>query len=350
MVDVRQLRYFVAIADQHSISLASEKLGIAQPSLSHHVMRIEEELGVQLLVRSTRGVTLTESGSRLYRHAQGILKAVEAAIADLRDHTEEISGPVSFAFPNSVSNVLTVPLSETVRNEFPKIVLRAMDAMSGHVQAWLAEGSIDFGILYDVQCARDLRVQPLLVEELFLVAASDAWKGEIHADGVAKQAIALKDCAGMSLVLPHREHGLRETVERFAQAQNVRLDVVMEMDSLSRIKTLVSRGSGYSILAHAAVHEELERGELVLVPIRDPVMRRTVYLASNPMRPEKRAAKLVEQLTVDIVRELVRKSAWRGELAPACAAASKPTIYREALATGPFGAGATRPSARRAAE
>ena len=59
MVDVRQLRYFVAIADQHSISLASEKLGIAQPSLSHHVMRIEEELGVQLLVRSTRGDTLT---------------------------------------------------------------------------------------------------------------------------------------------------------------------------------------------------------------------------------------------------------------------------------------------------
>jgi len=81
-VDIRQLRYFVAIADQHSMSLASEKLGVAQPSLSHHVMRVEEELGVQLLVRSTRGVTLTDSGRRLYTHAQSILKAVEAAVAE----------------------------------------------------------------------------------------------------------------------------------------------------------------------------------------------------------------------------------------------------------------------------
>ena len=70
MVDIRQLRYFVAIADQQSMSLASEKLGVAQPSLSHHVMRVEEELGVRLLVRSTRGVTLTESGRRLYGHAR----------------------------------------------------------------------------------------------------------------------------------------------------------------------------------------------------------------------------------------------------------------------------------------
>ncbi|MDE3175266.1 MAG: LysR family transcriptional regulator [Pseudomonadota bacterium] len=314
-MDIRQLRYFVAIADQHSMSLASGKLGVAQPSLSHHVMRLEEELGVQLLVRSTRGVTLTESGQRLYAHALAVIKAVEVAVADLRDQSSELSGPVSFAFPSSVSNVLTVPLSETVRNEFPKIVLRAMDAMSGHVQTWLTEGSIDFGILYDVNCAPHLDMRPLLVEELFLVAASDSWKGEIGKNGIAKEAVSLRDCGGLGLILPHREHGLRETVERIADAQSLRLDVVMEMDSLSRIKTLVARGSGYSLLAHAAVHEELERGELVLVPVRDPAMRRTVYLASNPARPIKRAAREVERLAVAIVSELVRKGYWRGELA-----------------------------------
>ena len=229
-MDIRQLRYFVAIADQHSMSLASEKLGVAQPSLSHHIMRIEEELGVQLLVRSTRGVTLTENGSRLYEHARNIIQAVEVAVADLRDQAGDLCGPVGFAFPSSVSNVLTVPLIETVRNEFPKIVPRAMDATSGQIQTWLSDGSIDFGILYEGNCARDLHVLPLLVETLYLVAAHDAWKGEIGKTGVAKEAVSLKDCGGLALVLPHREQGLRELLERFAEAEDVRLEVVMEME------------------------------------------------------------------------------------------------------------------------
>jgi LysR family nitrogen assimilation transcriptional regulator len=319
MVDIRQLRYFVAIADQQSMSLASEKLGVAQPSLSHHVMRVEEELGVRLLLRSTRGVTLTESGRRLYGHAREILRAVEAAVADVREQgADELSGPVSFAFPSSVSNVLTVPLAETVRNEFPKVTLRAMDAMSGHVQTWLLEGAVDFGFLYDGAGARELELRPLVTEPLYLVAARDCWRGEIGANGVARDSVSLREAADMGLILPHRAHGLRETIERFAQTQNLALDVTLEMDSLSRIKTMVARGSGYSILAHAAVHEELERGELALVPIREPSIRRTVYLATNPLRPLRRAALEVARLAQEIACELVRKGYWRGELvAPA---------------------------------
>jgi LysR family nitrogen assimilation transcriptional regulator len=103
-----------------------------------------------------------------------------------------------------------------------------------------------------------------------------------------------------------------------AQSHGVALDVVLEMDSLSRIKTMVARGSGYSILAHAAVHEELARGELILAPIREPAIQRTVYLATNPLRPPRRAAREVARLAEEIARELVRKGYWRGELlAPA---------------------------------
>jgi len=325
MVDIRQLRYFVAIADQQSMSLASEKLGVAQPSLSHHVMRVEEELGVRLLVRSTRGVTLTDSGRRLYGHAREILRSVEEAIADVREQgADELAGPVSFAFPSSVSNVLTVPLAETVRNEYPKLTLRAMDAMSGHVQAWLADGAIDFGMLYDSNAARELTLRPLLVEPLYLIAARDCWRGEVTANGVALDTVSLRECAAMGLILPHRAHGLRETVERLAQAQGVGLDVVLEMDSLSRIKTMVARGSGYSILAHAAVHEELDRGELILVPIREPSMRRTVYLATNPLRPPRRAAQEVARLAEEIARELVRKGYWRGDLVAPAVAPTEP--------------------------
>ena len=315
-MDIRQLRYFVSIADRGSLSSASEHLGVAQPSLSQHMMHIEVELGVQLLVRSTRGVTMTESGKRLYDHAQGILKSVEAAVADLREHAGDLRGPVSFAFPSSVSNVLTVPLSETIRNDYPKVQLRAMDAMSGYVQAWLTEGAIDFGILYDVNAVRHLHFRPLLVESLFLVAAADSWSGAVGADGIALEPVSLADAVGLGLVLPHRSHGLREMIERFAEARQIRVAVALEMDSLSQIKVLVARGSAYAILAHAAVSEEIRRGELVLVPIRDPVMRRTVYIVTNPARPMTRAAREVARIAGEIVVELVRKGLWLGELTP----------------------------------
>lgn len=315
-MDIRQLRYFVGIADRGSLSSAAGHLGVAQPSLSQHIMHIEEELGVQLLVRSTRGITLTESGKRLYHHAQGILGAVEAAVSDLREHGGELRGPVSFAFPSSVSNVLTVPLAETIRNDYPKVMLRAMDAMSGYVQAWLSEGAIDFGILYDVNAVRHLRSRPLLVENLFLVAAADAWSGAIGPGGIALEPVALADAIGLGLVLPHRSHGLRDMIERFADASHIRFDVALEMDSLSQIKVMVARGSAYTILAHAAVSEEIRRGELVLVPISDPAMQRTVYLVTNPARPMTRAAKAVERVAINIVVELVRKGLWLGQLIP----------------------------------
>jgi len=316
-MDVRQLRYFVSIAELGSVSAAAHRLGVAQPSLSQHVKHLEEELGVDLLVRSPRGVSLTESGQILLAHATTILSSVELAIADIRDRSGELKGAVSFGIPSSASNVLSIPLCETVQHEFPKITLRTMEAMSGHVQEWLAQGQIDLGILYDIDRVRHLHTHPLLTEDLFLIAPPDAWSGKIGPDGIAETAVTLHECAEIGFILPNTTHRLRKTIERFAQANDVSLNVSVEMDSLTNIKALVSRGSGHSILAHAAVVDELQRGTLIAIPIREPVMRRTVYLVRNPSRPITHAVREIEKLIIKIVDELVRKRLWPGRLAPA---------------------------------
>jgi LysR family nitrogen assimilation transcriptional regulator len=107
---------------------------------------------------------------------------------------------------------------------------------------------------------------------------------------------------------------LRETIERHANVQGVKLKIHVEMDSLSHIKTLVARGSGYSILAPAAVIEEMRNGSLILAPIREPVIQRTVYLVRNPARPVTQATLIVEGVTADIVCELLRNGGWRGRM------------------------------------
>src|ERR1700755_1762636 len=106
-MDLRQLRDFLAIAEGGSFLAGARKLAVAQPSLSQHVIRLESELGVQLLERSPRGISLTESGSLLVSHARAIIEATNNAVAELRDRASEARGPVSFGLPSSVGMILS---------------------------------------------------------------------------------------------------------------------------------------------------------------------------------------------------------------------------------------------------
>ena len=95
-MDIRHLKYFVAISQERSLSAASLRLGVAQPSLSQHVIRLEEELGVPLMVRSPRGIVLTEEGNLLARHAREICRSLDRCVADLKEAGGAPRGPAPF--------------------------------------------------------------------------------------------------------------------------------------------------------------------------------------------------------------------------------------------------------------
>src|SRR5258707_3611917 len=105
-MDVRQLRYFVRIAELGSVSAASHRLGVAQPSLSQHIKHLEQELGVDLLIRSSRGVSLTDSGQILLYHATSIVNAVDVAVPEIKDRSGAASGSVSIGVPSPAGNVV----------------------------------------------------------------------------------------------------------------------------------------------------------------------------------------------------------------------------------------------------
>lgn len=306
-MDVRQLRYFIAIAEAGSISAAAERLHVAQPSLSQQILRLERQLGVALLVRSSRGVAPTEAGRILLAHARDLSRGLERAAEEVRQAGTVPQGTVSFGLPSSVSMVLSVPLAETVRHELPKVRLRAIEAMSGFIQEWLLDESIDLGILYDVRSVRHLSHIPLMSEELRFFSAPDAWPF----DSPPGSPVTLAALAGVELVLPSRSHGLRAMIDAHARALGVALDVVLEMDALSQIKTLVGRGSGYTILAPAAAVDRVERGELIMAPIVEPALVRSVYLVRNPAKPVTQASRAVEAATLEVIRDLVGRGIWR---------------------------------------
>jgi LysR family transcriptional regulator, nitrogen assimilation regulatory protein len=156
---IKRLKYFIAIAEEGSLSAASARLHVAQPSLSQHVIKIEEELGVQLLDRSPRTIMLTQSGQTLLKHAREFYHSMEVCRVSVRETGGVPHGSVSIGLPSSVSMVLSVPLAETVLVELPKVKLRVIEAMIGFIKNWLGNQSIDLAFLYDEDDLKNCQVQ-----------------------------------------------------------------------------------------------------------------------------------------------------------------------------------------------
>lgn len=310
-MDVRHLKYFLAISEAPSLSAASLKLGVAQPSLSQHVIKLEEELGVALLVRSPRGISLTEQGHLLARHARDICRSLDTCAAEIRASDGIARGTVAFGMPPSVSMVMSVPLAETVRVEHPLVRLQAIEAMSGFIMTWIEDRTVDIGFLYSLDRKPNFHAVHVLDEELCFFSAPDAWPF----DAAPGSALPLAQLAGLDLILPSPFHGLRKVIEHYAATQGVTLNVVIEMDAMTQIKELVARGSGYTIFAPAAAYDFVARGELVKSPIIEPVMARPVYLVRNPAHPQSNACRAVEGLVLDVARDLVQRGIWEGRLA-----------------------------------
>ncbi len=306
-VDLRQIRYFVTVAETGSISAAAARLALSQPSLSEMLARLEEALMVQLLIRGNRGIQLTDAGRLFADRGKAIIESVDQAMAEVAQLGGEAKGSVVVGFPPSIALLLSVPLAETVRQELPDVKLRIAESMSGYVLNWVEEEHIDLGVVYQgLNCAH-LDVKPLLKEELFLVTAPDNWPASPPADGPLLAPVEFASLAQLPLVLPSRLHGLRELIERYAKAQNVQLDVALEIDALRHIVSIVSRASAHTILSHAAVMEEVVRGELKLVPIANPKMQRTAYVVRKPGREVSAASLAVEKLLGTILSELIER-------------------------------------------
>ena len=312
-MDIRHLKYFIAISEEPSLSAAAVRLRVAQPSLSQHVIKLEEELGVPLITRSPRGIMLTEEGQLLARHARDICRSLDKCIDEMKATGGVIRGTVAFGMPPSVSMVMSVPLAETVRVEYPAVRLQATEAMSGFLKTWIEDRTVDIGFLYDLDGKEHFRATHVLDEELCFFSAPDAWPLETPPGA----PVPLARLADLDLILPSPSHGLRRSIERHAATRDIRLNVVIEMDAMTQIKELVARGSGYTIFAPAAAYDFVARGELVKSPIIEPVMSRPVHLVTNPAHPVTNACRAIERITLDVVRDLVRRGIWEGRLSPA---------------------------------
>ena len=301
-MNLRQIEYFIQVAELGSFSKAAVVLDIAQPALSRQVRALETELRETLLLRNGRGVTLTDAGRRLLEHGQGILQLVAAARDDLGARRDEPVGQIVVGLPPSLARRLTLPLIEMFRAELPKARLAIIEGFSVHLAEWLATNRVDLGLVYNPEPLPTIEITPVLQERLCLIGpAPKAVRGVATAPGItpARKEIALKDVARLPLVMPQRGHIFRKLMESQAALAGVALNVAWEVSSVPAILDLVLGGHGYAALTDSAIRTLARPEQLLVTPIRDPQIKSTLCLA---MSAQKRRTPLVTQTSAALAR------------------------------------------------
>lgn len=313
-MDLRRLRYFLRIADEGSMSRAASVLGIAQPALSRQMRLLEEALGVVLFRRTPRGVTLTEEGEQLRAAMTGPLRQLELAMQNVGSPFAQLEGGVVLGMPATTACVLAEPLLGRLAAAFPKVKLRVVDRETGQLIEGMLKGEVDLALIYGPAPDERLFESDLLVEELVLVG--DAASG-LSPD----RPVRFAALAGLPLVLPGVQPGVRSLVEKTALRVQAALDIRFEVDALQVAKDLVEAGLAYSVLPASAINREAAAGRLRYAPICDPVMAQSLVFAARPHLVMPRA--FVAEFGVLVRRQvalLVESGAWPATLAFSTAA------------------------------
>ena len=302
-IDIKHVYYLMMLERLGSISKAANALGVAQPSLSENITRLEKKLNTRLAIRSPRGVTLTEAGRYLALEGRSLVDVADKITKSLRQLGHDLSGTVSIGLPPSLSQITSVPLAETSRLELPGIKLELTEGLTGHIVEWLADETLDFGFVYANPQNQDIQITPIMEEEIFLVSAHD--DVPVAPDANGELVITAGDLGKVPLVLPSRPHSARRAVDHFAHSNGIDLDVEVELNSLSQIVELVSRASACTLLPRAALANSMTGSRLALTRITEPSFTRTTYLARKQSRVASLASMKVEQTVLSIIQEMI---------------------------------------------
>lgn len=306
-MDIKQLRYFLAIVDQGTITRASRTLNVAQPALSLHIKNMEQRLDTRLLDRSKSGVTPTEAGALLASRARILLDDLARTEADILSLNADPRGVVRIGLPGTISGIIALPLIEAAREKYPRIKLNIAEAMSGFIADWMSEGRVDIAVLYEAARDDSMTSELLLEEELVVV-----WGG----DSARLAQMSLSGLRDVPIVVPSGAHGLRRQIDGALAVLEITPNVAIEIDSYVNIKRLVAAGFGASILPTHAVLEETQTGTLAVSRIADPGLWRGAHLIYPSGRSVSRAQEAIRDLLREVIQELLANGDWAATRPP----------------------------------
>ena len=296
-MDLKQLEYFRHVAELGSFTRAAAFLSVVQPALSRQVRQLEVELGQSLFDRNGRGVVLTRAGTRLLEHTRGILMQVGRARQELEEQKNGDSGHVVLGLPPSLGRSVTVPLVKAFGRQLPNASLATVEGLSAYMLEWLQVGRVDCALVYNAPESPSLDIQPLLDDQLFLIAPR-----AVNAVRKARKSITLAELADYPLIIPSRPHSIRMSVENALAAVDRKIRVAHEIECIPAVIDLVRQGHGFGVLPLNAVRSTPWSDEVLVKPILAPTLKTSLSLATSAQRPTSPLMRKAIHLIRDIVR------------------------------------------------
>lgn len=302
-MDLKQLEYFVRVAELGSFTRASIALDIAQPALSRQIRLLEVELRQNLLTRNGRGAIPTEAGKLLLKHGRGILHQVEVAREELGAARGALAGRVSIGLPPSLSKLITVPLTRAFRQQLPHAQLTLTEGFSVLMHEGLRVGNLDMAVLYNSDRSPELDITTLHTEELVLISPRTSVKAGAAKKGRAgkRQPIRLSEVAELPLILPSRPNAFRILIESEMIAIGRKPQITLEVDGLNAILSLVKEGMGHAVLPSYTLSNVDDPAPFLLRNIHSPRIMSELMLA----RSSRRASTDTQKMAVEVVRSVV---------------------------------------------
>ncbi|HSW04550.1 LysR family transcriptional regulator [Aquabacterium sp.] len=301
-MNLKQLEYFVHVAELGSFSKAALVLDIAQPALSRQVRALEIDLRETLLLRNGRGVVLTDAGQRLFEHGINILQAVAQAREDMGASRDAPVGRVTIGVPPTIGRQLTLPLIDGFKRRLPGARLAIVEGLSTHIVEWITTGRVDVGLLYNPEAQPGLEITPVLEEPLCLVGrATDA--------AMPRGPLPMRLLAGLPLIMPERSHVIRRLLETQAVLLGLKLEIAWEVSSIAAIIDLVCAGYGNAVLTASAVAASGRADELVAQALVEPPLTSVLCLAVSAHKRPGPLMRHATRLLTELARSLPQAAA-----------------------------------------
>ena len=296
-MNLRTLRYFVAIIDAGSFSAAAQAIAIAQPALSRQMRELESDLGTQLLHRSARGVRMTNAGAVLYESAQRLLAEAQRVREQLQGPRHQEGAAVALGASPTLSRVLVPGVFEKCQRSLADVRLTVREAFTPMLLDWLEKGVIDIAIVTDTASnhGRPIALQPLLGEPFALVRPLSR---------APRLVLPAAQLARIPLLMTTLH---RSIVERELTPLGVHLNVLSELDSVDSIRELVLQGQ-WSTLMPISVFKQLGfEKKVTLTEVSGVQLNRQLMIATRiEPKPNAAVAVLKELIVAELARLTLR--------------------------------------------
>ncbi|RIA37164.1 LysR family nitrogen assimilation transcriptional regulator [Hephaestia caeni] len=302
-MELRQLRYFVAVARNESFKKAAIELHIAQPALSRQIGLLEHELKTTLFTRHTRGSIPTEDGLMLLEEAERILHLTEQVKQRILFRQTHVGGKVNIGLAPTLAEWIASDLLEQVRTDFPEITLNFMEGLSPRLRKMLVTGVVDVAVLSLNVDPAHLILGASFTEPISLVGA----KGDPLLDG--DEPLKLAEIVDLPLIIAGiRKEGIRDIVERaFADAGLTPNNVVAEVETTLMARPMVARKLGYTISLESAAEQGIREGSLAVRPIEALRLERIVARSAEHA-PSHAVLEVTQRLSTILKERFPRRS------------------------------------------